>query len=196
MRNHETLRIFGTKGFVESTDGGTRTRLVTLAGAVEPLNTSAADTDYFSFVTAHLAAGAAMPLSLEAELHPLRMLLRAKQNIRSDPRAAAQRGNLAARHAATSPAAGRDAGFHRGRQPIYLVIANGSWSRAVPCHVHLRNFRATQATGIVLASSHLDAKPLLERKQDAVSNFAVLLAAEDATGVIPPHAVVFVTLTR
>lgn len=26
-----------------------------------------------------------MPLSLEAELHPLRMLLRAKQNIRSEP---------------------------------------------------------------------------------------------------------------
>jgi hypothetical protein len=85
VRNNETLRIFGTKGFVESTDGGTRTRLVTLAGAVEPLNTSAEDTDYFSFVTAHLAAGDAMPLSLEAELHPLRMLLRAKQNIRSEP---------------------------------------------------------------------------------------------------------------
>lgn len=81
-------------------------------------------------------------------------------------------------------------------QTIYLVIANGSWSRAVPCHVHLRNFRAKQATGIVLTSSHLDAKPLLERKQDAVSDFAVQLAADDATCVIPPHAVVFVTLTR
>ncbi len=85
VRNNETLRIFGTRGFVESADGGTRTRLVTLAGAVEPLNTSAADTDYFSFITAHLAAGAALPLSLEEELHPLRMLLRAKQNIRSEP---------------------------------------------------------------------------------------------------------------
>jgi len=29
--------------------------------------------------------GAAMPLSLEEELHPLRMLLQAKQNIRSEP---------------------------------------------------------------------------------------------------------------
>ena len=48
----------------------------------------------------------------------------------------------------------------------------------------------------MLTSSHLDAKPLLERKQDAVSDFAVQLAADDATGVIPPHAVVFVTLTR
>ncbi|MSU50980.1 MAG: Gfo/Idh/MocA family oxidoreductase [Opitutus sp.] len=85
VRNNETLRIFGTKGFVESTDGGTRTRLVTLAGAVEPLDTSVAGTDYFTYVSAHLATGAAMPLTLEEELHPLRMLLRAKQKIRSEP---------------------------------------------------------------------------------------------------------------
>ena len=79
---------------------------------------------------------------------------------------------------------------------IYLVIANGSWSRAVPCHMRLRNFRAKQATGILLTSHQLDAKPLLERKEDAVSEFTVQLAVEDATCVIPPHAVVFVTLTR
>ena len=81
-------------------------------------------------------------------------------------------------------------------QTIYLVIANGSWSRAVPCHIRLRDFRAKQAVGILLTSHQLDAKPLLERKQDAVSEFAVQLAAEDATCVIPPHSVVFVTLTR
>jgi predicted dehydrogenase len=85
-RGHETLRIFGTKGFIESTDGGTRTRLVPHSGpSVEPLDNSAAGTDYFSFITAHLATGAAMPLTIEEELHPLRMLLRAKQNIRSVP---------------------------------------------------------------------------------------------------------------
>ena len=83
-RGHETLRIFGTKGFIESTDGGTRTRLVTLSGSVEPLDTSQAGTDYFRFVTAHLATGAAMPLTLEEELHPLRMLLRAKQSLRPE----------------------------------------------------------------------------------------------------------------
>jgi len=80
-------------------------------------------------------------------------------------------------------------------QTIYLVIANGSWSRAVPCRVHLRNFRATHTTGILLMNNHLDAKPLLEHKEDAVSDFAVQLTAEDARCVIPPHAVVFVTLT-
>jgi hypothetical protein len=49
------------------------------------LNTSATGTEYFSFITAHLATGAAMPLTLDEELHPLRMLLRAKANIRSTP---------------------------------------------------------------------------------------------------------------
>ena len=62
--------------------------------------------------------------------------------------------------------------------------------------MRLRNFRAKQATGILLTSHQLDAKPLLERKEDAVSEFTVQLAVEDATCVIPPHAVVFVTLTR
>jgi predicted dehydrogenase len=83
-RNHETLRIFGTKGFVESTDGGSRTRLVTLTGVVEPLNTSAPGTDYFDFVAKHLTSGAAMPLTSEEELHPLRMLLRAKEKMRAE----------------------------------------------------------------------------------------------------------------
>lgn len=83
-RGHETLRIFGTKGFIESTDGGTRTRLVTHSGTTEPLDTSQPETDYFSFLAAHLATGAAMPLTLEEELHPLRMLLRAKQNLRPE----------------------------------------------------------------------------------------------------------------
>jgi hypothetical protein len=68
--------------------------------------------------------------------------------------------------------------------------------RAVPGTVHLRNFRAQHATGILLTNHQLDAKPLLERKADALSDFAVQLAAQDATRVVPPHAMVFVTLTR
>ena len=81
---NETLRVFGTKGFVESVDGGARTRLVTGEGVVEPLPREGSGAgDYFDFFAAHLARGAAMPLTLEEELHPLRMLLRAKQEIRT-----------------------------------------------------------------------------------------------------------------
>ena len=85
---NETLRIFGTKGFVESVDGGTRTRLVIAGKVVEPLE-RVAGLDYFDAVANHLATGAAMPLTLDEELHPLRMLLRAKEKLRKADRATA-----------------------------------------------------------------------------------------------------------
>jgi hypothetical protein len=82
---NETLRVFGTKGFIESVDGGARTRLVTKDNAVEPLPREGSGAgDYFDFVAAHLATGAAMPLTLDEELHPLRMLLRAKEKMRAE----------------------------------------------------------------------------------------------------------------
>lgn len=84
-RNNEFLRIFGTKGFIESTDGGARTRLATVDGIVEPLDTSAGRLDYFAVVAAHLATGAPLPMTSEEELRPLRMLLRAKAQLRPEP---------------------------------------------------------------------------------------------------------------
>ncbi|MGH7943426.1 MAG: Gfo/Idh/MocA family protein [Opitutaceae bacterium] len=82
---NETLRVFGTKGFVESVDGGARTRLVTATGIVDPLERTPG-LDYFDAVAAHLATGAAMPLTLDEELHPLRMLIRAKEKMRAEQR--------------------------------------------------------------------------------------------------------------
>jgi predicted dehydrogenase len=82
---NETLRVFGTKGFIESVDGGARTRLVTARGIVESLDRADAGAgDYFDFVAAHLVTGAAMPLTLDEELHPLRMLIRAKEKLRAE----------------------------------------------------------------------------------------------------------------
>ena len=80
---NETLRIFGTKGFVESVDGGARTRWVTAKNIVEPLE-RVRGLDYFDAVAEHLVTGKAMPLTLEEELHPLRMLVRAKEKIRAN----------------------------------------------------------------------------------------------------------------
>lgn len=79
---YETLRVFGTKGFIESVDGGARARLVTATTITDPLPKTPAF-DYFDAVVAHLATGVAMPLTLEEELHPLRMLLRAKEKMRA-----------------------------------------------------------------------------------------------------------------
>lgn len=83
-RNHETLRVFGSKGFIESTDGASRTRLVTQTAVHEPLDTSTPGVDYFDYLAAHLAVGTPMPMSSDEELHPLRMLLRAKEQLRRD----------------------------------------------------------------------------------------------------------------
>ena len=76
---NDHLRIFGTKGFVESVDGGMRTALVVgEAGprSLPPLTKphDHAD-DYFRFILENTP----MPMSLEEELHPLRVLLRVKR---------------------------------------------------------------------------------------------------------------------
>jgi hypothetical protein len=82
-----------------------------------------------------------------------------------------------------------------GRE-IYLVMANGSWSRALPCRVRVRNFGQFHAAGVVLENGNPDAQPLLERKEDAVSDLPVTVADGDVACTLPPHAVAFVTLTR
>ncbi len=79
---------------------------------------------------------------------------------------------------------------------IYLVMANGSWTKAVPCRVKLRDFRVAKAGGIVISSDKLDGKPLLERKEDAVSDFPVSTMPEEVNCTLPPHAIVFVALWK
>ena len=82
----------------------------------------------------------------------------------------------------------------RDGHEIYLVIANGSWTRAVPCRVHLRNAVAGPPIGVLLSNDKLDGNPLLERKTDAIAELPVTVADDGITCAIPPHAVAFVTL--
>jgi len=79
---NEHLRIFGTRGFVEATDGGARTRLVVGDKDLGPLDTAGPAPDYFDRYLDSLRGGAPMPLSVEDELHPTRMTLRARQSAR------------------------------------------------------------------------------------------------------------------
>jgi predicted dehydrogenase len=79
---NESLRIFGTKGFVEAVDGGQRTRLVLKDRDVSPLPITEPEADYFDFVVDEILDGKPMPFSLEEELHPLRVLIRAKSAAR------------------------------------------------------------------------------------------------------------------
>ena len=77
---------------------------------------------------------------------------------------------------------------------VYLVIANGSAGRAVPCDVTLDNFRPRSATGVTLTQSDLDAHPLVQRKEDAVSELPVKLRGGEVGLVVPARSVVFITI--
>ncbi len=79
---------------------------------------------------------------------------------------------------------------------LYLVIANGLWDRAVPCRVAVKNFDPVEVAGIVLSHPDPDGKPLLESKEEGVSDLPVLLDGDVLTCTIPPHCVAFISLTR
>ena len=80
------------------------------------------------------------------------------------------------------------------RNTLYLVIANGSWDRSVPCRAKLSNFKATKAEGILLTQSDPNGKPILQRKEDAVSPLPISLSNQNLNCNVPPHSVIFITI--
>jgi len=78
---NEHLRIFGTKGFVESTDGGMRTRLVIGQEDLGEVPLSKDRVSYFDMLLGEIIDGTRMPITLAEELSPLRAALRAKRAV-------------------------------------------------------------------------------------------------------------------
>jgi len=76
---NDAVRIWGFNGMVEAVDGGQRTRLILGTQDCGPLDLSAPSRDYFDCVVDELLHGTPMPFTLEEELHPLRLVLRAKE---------------------------------------------------------------------------------------------------------------------
>lgn len=79
---NEHLRIFGTKGFIESVDGGCRTRMVIGEDDLGAIPVVGTERNYFDMFVNEILGKAKMPLSLEDELHPTRMVIRAKEAAR------------------------------------------------------------------------------------------------------------------
>ncbi len=75
---------------------------------------------------------------------------------------------------------------------LYLMIANGSWDREVPCEVRMESFTPAAAEAVLLSHSDPDGKPLLERKEDFVHDFTVFVQGQELSCSLPPHSVVFV----
>jgi hypothetical protein len=79
---NDQLRIFGTAGLLEAVDDGRRTRLIVGKEDRGAIDVSAPSQDYFDLFVESVLDGTPMPLSLEEELHPTRIVLRAKADAR------------------------------------------------------------------------------------------------------------------
>ena len=75
---NESVRIFGTEGMAEITDGGTRSHVYTLTDNLGEINCKSSDCeDFFDIYMEHLLGKRPMPMTIEEELHPLRIVIRA-----------------------------------------------------------------------------------------------------------------------
>lgn len=75
---NEHLRVFGTKGMAEFTDGGERTRLIVGNEDRGSLSLDEPVRDYFDYFLDAVTNTGEMPVSLEDELHPTRLVIRAR----------------------------------------------------------------------------------------------------------------------
>lgn len=78
---NEMLRIFGTEGFVEITDGGQHTRWITHEKDHGALPIGLPSLAYHDLIFDELLGEAEMPVTSEQELHPTRIVLRAKESL-------------------------------------------------------------------------------------------------------------------
>lgn len=78
--------------------------------------------------------------------------------------------------------------------PLYLVVANGSAERDVPCRALAPGFRGPIQATVLQAG--LDAPPLVERVEEVLRPLTVEREGDALSFVAPAHGVVFVTVQR
>lgn len=79
---NEHVRVFGTKGMAEITDGGRHSHVYTTTDEGEIDTAHSTCVDYLDLLLRHLRYGEPMPMTLEEELHPLRVVIRAERGTR------------------------------------------------------------------------------------------------------------------
>ncbi|MCJ7751982.1 MAG: hypothetical protein MUQ65_12945 [Armatimonadetes bacterium] len=79
---------------------------------------------------------------------------------------------------------------------VYLVAANATAEKSLPCRVELKGFRAQTAEGKRL-SGDPDGAPLVDKESDVMSALPVKLAADGGSIAFDaaPHSVSFISLT-
>jgi hypothetical protein len=80
------------------------------------------------------------------------------------------------------------------KKSVYVVIANASWDKAIPCRIDLHNFEAKSANAIALSQRDPEGHPLVERKEEAISQLPVTFTGQRANLMLPARSVVFLDL--
>ena len=78
---NESIRVFGTNGFAEITDNGRNRRLCTAQKDYGSFEVTAASRHYFYDVLDEILGISDIKITLEEELHPVRMVIRARENM-------------------------------------------------------------------------------------------------------------------
>lgn len=79
---HEQLRLFGSRGFIETTEKGEWIETVIQGEGVSRIRPTGGRRDYFEYFLDEIIDGKPMPLTLNEEIHPTRVVIRAKQSAR------------------------------------------------------------------------------------------------------------------
>lgn len=77
---------------------------------------------------------------------------------------------------------------------LYLVIANGSWVKEVPCLVNFLNHSTAKVEAVLITHNDPNGNPYLEKKEEAVSLLPVSMQRQELHCTIPPHSVAFITV--
>lgn len=78
---NEEVRVFGSEGFIESIDAGGRVQMVIGENKPVSLNTAEEAPSWFEYVLEDVTGTGQFPYDLEKELHPTRMVIRARNEI-------------------------------------------------------------------------------------------------------------------
>lgn len=79
---------------------------------------------------------------------------------------------------------------------LFLILANGSWTREIPCRIILKGFPPLRAQGSVLSDSDPDNDPFLGRSDRLAHELALTVEGVELQAALPPHSVAFVTVDR
>ncbi|MCE5237674.1 hypothetical protein LLH23_04195 [bacterium] len=80
------------------------------------------------------------------------------------------------------------------RKTMYVIIANGSWDKTVPCKIGWSHFTAAGSEAYVLSDGNPDGKPLVEDDAAFASLADPPTKPDGLTYDVPPHSVTFIMI--